>query len=452
MRQYWSWRSTLQAVCSAFSLGIAGCTANPAENSSPTGNPHTSTPTPTVTVSPTAHEPKESASPDNEQVTDNQTVTLGSIEHPWTMYAYDTRNSAHTSASGPDGPIGEAWSVGGAKAVYTTPAVTAERVYFGASDNRVYAVDTPTGEIGWTFETGYYVVSSPAIVDETVYFGSGDRNVYAVEASTGEERWRAETTAKIDPAVTVSDGIVVAAGRRGEGTGYVFGLDAATGSELWTREVDSWVTNAPAIVDGTAYVASRRGTVYALELSSGEVHWNVTGPSQEASHLTAPTVVDGTVYVLMRDSEQEPGSRVYAIGKDSGDIRWTTPVAGPNLPDTLAVADGRVYTVSATSRPCEGKSEMPCIVPISVVTALNVDNGSIEWQKRWERDPDTGPTLDAGSLYFVASGRIMALDKGTGAEKWNYDLPEFAMRPPAVSNGALFIGNADGTVRALGQA
>lgn len=438
--------------------GIVGCLdRNDARDRPSTGEP-SETARPTVSVppeentsrpSPTEEPPTED--PWTEEPSTDRTASVGTLEHAWRSYAHDAANSGHTSVAGPAGPVGEAWSVGGAKAVFTTPAVADGRVVYGAANGRVYSVDAVAGTREWTFETGDYVSSSPSIVDGTVYVGSGDGNVYAVDAASGAERWRRETRTTITGGVAVDDGIVVGAGRHGVQSSLVFGWDAEKGSVAWKHEVGGWITTASAIADGTAYAATSSGMVYAFELATGSELWSVTGPASEPDHYTAPAVVDGTVYVLMRDVRRDTGSRLYSIEASSGEVEWTVGIDGPNLPDNLAVADRSVYTISSSTRQCESDSGMPCAVTEAIVTAVDAASGERRWRRRWEINPEAGPTVDDERLYFVADGRVLAIDRRDGTERWAYDLGEFGRQPPAVSDGVLFVGSSDGSVRAIAE-
>jgi hypothetical protein len=50
---------------------------------------------------------------------------------------------------------------------------------FGSYDGKVYALDTLTGMLRWSYQTGDKVVSSPAMTHDTLYVGSYDHIVYA---------------------------------------------------------------------------------------------------------------------------------------------------------------------------------------------------------------------------------------------------------------------------------
>ena len=61
----------------------------------------------------------------------------------------------------------------------SSPAVADGKVYVGSLDHKVYCLDAATGDIIWTYTTGYMVDSSPAVADGRVYVGSYDGKVYA---------------------------------------------------------------------------------------------------------------------------------------------------------------------------------------------------------------------------------------------------------------------------------
>ena len=61
-----------------------------------------------------------------------------------------------------------------------TPAVSDGVVYFGSTDNHLYALDAKTGKEKWKFKTGDWVSSSPAVSDGVVYFGSY-KHIYALD-------------------------------------------------------------------------------------------------------------------------------------------------------------------------------------------------------------------------------------------------------------------------------
>src|SRR5262249_2766246 len=79
----------------------------------------------------------------------------------------------------PTRPVSKMWAFRTNDYIDSSPAVANGVVYVGSDDNKIYAIDTQSGQQKWVFATGSYVNSSPAVVDGVVYVGSVDHNVYA---------------------------------------------------------------------------------------------------------------------------------------------------------------------------------------------------------------------------------------------------------------------------------
>jgi outer membrane protein assembly factor BamB len=80
-------------------------------------------------------------------------------------------------------------------------------VFVTSRDQRLYALDSQTGQEVWKFETGG-MLYGPAVADGVVYVGSNDLYVYAVEAQTGRELWTVEVFSKCNDAPVVGEGVV----------------------------------------------------------------------------------------------------------------------------------------------------------------------------------------------------------------------------------------------------
>jgi outer membrane protein assembly factor BamB len=50
----------------------------------------------------------------------------------------------------------------------------------------------------WKFKTKGKFFSSPTLSDGVVYFGSSDNHLYAVDIKTGEEKWKFKTGSIVD--------------------------------------------------------------------------------------------------------------------------------------------------------------------------------------------------------------------------------------------------------------
>jgi outer membrane protein assembly factor BamB len=104
--------------------------------------------------------------------------------------------------------------------------VTADVVYAGNNDS-VYALNSQTGELLWTYKTGGRAVSEPLLTEGVLYvsdsaheFPRGVRHLYALDAVTGEALWVFETVSTFLPAPALGDGVIY-----GTSTGEVLALE-----------------------------------------------------------------------------------------------------------------------------------------------------------------------------------------------------------------------------------
>jgi len=88
---------------------------------------------------------------------------------------------------------GPQWSIPFPQYTYSSPAVLGQAAVIGATDGRLYGIDTDRKDTIWSLPTGGGIyLSTPAIEDMTVFFAPGDddRNVYAVDLLTGKIIWK----------------------------------------------------------------------------------------------------------------------------------------------------------------------------------------------------------------------------------------------------------------------
>ena len=181
----------------------------------------------------------------------------------------------------------------------SSPTVVDDTVYFGSGDHRVYALDTVSGSLRWTFETGDVVHASPAVVGGVLYIGSWDRNMYALNAATGALIWKFETgndtwiynQVGIASSAAVSGGTVFFGCR----DGHFYALDARTGAKKWDHDnKKGWTIASPAVADGVVYFPTSDGQRFkALDLVSGAVRFDVRN---KAVSFSSPAIAGDAVF------------------------------------------------------------------------------------------------------------------------------------------------------------
>jgi hypothetical protein len=148
------------------------------------------------------------------------------------------------------------------RTVQSSPAIARGRVYIGARDGFLYALDAATGKQVWSFDHEIsWVNSSPAVTDSLVYAGTSDgRDVHAFDADSGDVVWRVETPGIVWASPTVAGDLVYF----GTSAGVVLALDRFTGDEIWRWTGDDQIFATPVVDDGLLFAGLMNGRLVAL--------------------------------------------------------------------------------------------------------------------------------------------------------------------------------------------
>lgn len=91
--------------------------------------------------------------------------------------------------------------------LFTTPAVTDERVVFSGGDAIIYCVDRVSGKEAWTYDTAGSAPLSPVIAGDMV-IAAVDGTLFGLALDKGELRWKLTISDEIsEPAIV--DGVIV---------------------------------------------------------------------------------------------------------------------------------------------------------------------------------------------------------------------------------------------------
>lgn len=273
------------------------------------------------------------------------------------------------------------------------PAVTENAIFTGSQDGRVYALDTHSGCIWWTFDADSEVRSAPTLgKDGNLYFGDFNANVYAVNATSGKLVWK--ESVKDHPAGTIT------------------GSPTLYGSRLYVPMSSAEVVSA---MDGNYGCCTFRGGVTALDATDGDTLWRM--------HTT--------------DAPRATGKNKNGVSNfgPSGAPVWSSPTVDAKR-GLLYIGTGENY-----SSPANDKSD--------AIIALDLGTGRIHWVQQMLRGDawnascgrqaynnnincpkEDGPDLDFGAPPILAkaedgrdiilagqkSGMIYALDPDRGGK------------------------------------
>lgn len=236
-------------------------------------------------------------------------------------WTFQTQGESFFSAHGlygadpATGPAPDPWDL-----YLSSPVVHQGKVYFGSSDERLYALDAASGKLAWAFKTGGVIHSSPAIGGKMVLVGSWDGVLYALDADSGEERWRFKTQTEqkhsillgIQSSPTVDQDSVYIGAR----DGYLYALDLASGARKWRYDAqNSWVVGTPAMDADKLYVGtSDTGLLLALDKRTGREAWRY---DTQVWTFSSPLLVGGTLWTATMKGT------LHALDAASGKARWS---------------------------------------------------------------------------------------------------------------------------------
>jgi outer membrane protein assembly factor BamB len=229
-----------------------------------------------------------------------------------------------------------------------------DRLYLGTDDGRMMALRAEDGRKIWSYRVQGAIQQGPVFDGERMYFVDGQNAIYALKHKTGEWLWQYRRDVPAEFALMGEARPVVADGKvyLGFSDGILVSLNAADGAVAWQRDLapehDRFQDiDAPiAIIGKRLFAASSAAGVYALEVATGEIVWNVP--------------ITGAVQLIAHDEDiiigLESGQMARLRGLD-GFMQWRTrfgrsagaPGAPVLLDNDLAVAfsNGGLHTLSA---------------------------------------------------------------------------------------------------------
>lgn len=308
------------------------------------------------------------------------------------------------------------------------PEVVVGTTGYGVTHGTLTAFDLLTGATRWTSQQGTGYRNGPAVGGGRVFVGAFDGHLYALDAASGAPLW--DRTVDVNPlfsAPTVAGDTVYVHGDNHADQTIWYALDAATGAIRWqTAPAPAGVVRpGPAVADGRVYVFGvGQQTLSALDTATGAIRWTV--PMPLAFPVDALVAVDGVLYVAARN--------LYAFDAATGRALWTrrsTPVPGDSRQFGLpSVANGTLYSTEWY------------FGADPVLHAVNTTDGS----DRWTVPGVSGTPTIANGLIYLGGSKLRGLAAATGAPLWTWTppAPATSVSTPIVANGRLVARTAVG--------
>ncbi|WP_405867947.1 protein kinase domain-containing protein [Streptomyces sp. NBC_00005] len=298
----------------------------------------------------------------------------------------------------------------------------------------------------------------------SLYCAGTGFTVARIAAASGRVEWHFGSSAQAaERPLGVRDGIVYTVVQPNvdtvSSTQQLVALDAATGNRVWTRTIDAG--QAPALFSrGVVAMPDGAKEFVAFDAKSGQELWR-TPAKTSAGTACAPVVLDGAPYGVCTDATDPfKGAAGFlrldpadGTGHELGTLPLTAqPLGAVHGQPLFAVRqstdsesnDGRdePYTALLRVNPAAGsvariplddtRRGTPTLVggvvyfvrPDGTVTATRVSDGGLLWNKGTQIENLSAPALSTkyDTLYFANRyGRLLALDRATGAVRWTTD-------------------------------
>lgn len=234
------------------------------------------------------------------------------------------------------GPVPDPWDL------YLSSAVVNNgKVYFGSSDKNLYALNSATGELVWSFTADEAIHSSPVIKNGKIFFGTWGTKLYALNAETGAELWHYQ--GGTDPRYFVMQGITASPAVDeknlyvGARDGFVYALRQTDGALVWRYDAAySWILAGARVDEKNVYIAtSDTGLLIALDKQTGTEKFRA---DTRVWTYTTPLLQGGSVIVGTMAGE------LYAFDQYTGKKQWyfQTPEARADINDILDKKTGKL--------------------------------------------------------------------------------------------------------------
>ncbi|MCI0684870.1 MAG: PQQ-binding-like beta-propeller repeat protein [Gemmataceae bacterium] len=358
------------------------------------------------------------------------------------------------------------WTLPLAQTVLGAVAIKDDKLYVGSSDGQLYCLSR-AGKLIKTFDTGACIKTSPAVTDEHVLIVNDTGILFALDRHTLAPVWdfRLGTEGMFYSSPVVARGHVYV-GTENDGL-------LCVGKPASSKRVVRWATP----LGGPGVAGNSDSSPIPL---SGAIQWTYPEKAGSANEVGAPVAVwDEHVYVaraggaergleclaLERD-EQKPPRRIWNF-HTARRVETSPVVLGKSVAcldgargsadREFYVLDGRTGEKLAQHRGMAGQGPSPApgtvtatrhqyLVQTDHETLTSFDeDGSKQWSAIVGPIHHAPASTDAMILVVAeAPARALALDRASGAELWQIELPHGATATPLLEKNKFILPTRDG--------
>jgi outer membrane protein assembly factor BamB len=199
------------------------------------------------------------------------------------------------------------WTYAAGAALGCPPAVGGRSVAVWDRDNGVHGID-PQGNLIWKTRLPESIISDLCAARDRFYVGTTDGRLYAMDSDTGDVLWTFKTDAPVEAACAVWRNSIVQASVDGR----IYFLNSE-GKLLQRVEAGAAVRVTPLVDGDRLYFGTEDGRYNCLDLRTRRRKWRMRTDGK----VLSPSVADAKrVYFTASNTV------LYALDKSSGDIAW----------------------------------------------------------------------------------------------------------------------------------
>lgn len=146
-------------------------------------------------------------------------------------------------------------------AVFSSPALVADKVVVGSDDQKVHALERERGTLAWSTPLDGRIRATPAIDGDRAFVGTFGGRLAALDLADGKVVWSREMGESIYSSAAVTADLVVV----GCHDGSLHGLAKATGEPRFRTQTRGPIVASPVAVGDAFLVASTDGGFYLVD-------------------------------------------------------------------------------------------------------------------------------------------------------------------------------------------
>jgi outer membrane protein assembly factor BamB len=310
---------------------------------------------------------------------------------------------------------------------------------FSSDGLTIYAIDRGTGSLEWQFPVSTALATDPVADDQKLYICNMVARVIGLNLPTAALKGTPPPPA---PAGDMKEGEK----KPERPAGAAPYAPPPTAEPAGPQPTISWDFNssvrldyAPLQSQGALLIVNPEGLFQGLDKAPKDLIPNERFHASAGHPLTAPPAQSEDVAFLGKDD-----GRVYAVVISSGRVIWRY-TSGTNLirkPFAVQVVDG-------------DKTERDLYVTAEDkgLSRLNQDTGEPLWNiRKNDFNPDGDRVLAVNPKFVYAtdrSGRLLVLDRKSGAQLSRFDLRDFVFPVANADNDRVFLASNDGLIVCL---